>query len=87
MFEAKGLVIGLPVNLDDTEGAAAAQARETADKFRLSLDVQVFLEDERLTTEEAKSRLQSEGRRDVEREVDSAAAAVILQDFLSRTRA
>ena len=83
LFEAKGLVIGLPVNLDGTEGAAAVQARETADKFRLSLDIPVFLEDERLTTEEARSRLQFEGRRDIEREVDSAAAAIILQDFLN----
>ena len=83
-FEARALVIGLPLNLDGTEGAAAAQARETAEKFRLSLDLPVYLEDERLTTEEARSRLQSNGQRDIDPHVDSAAAAIILQDFLNR---
>jgi putative Holliday junction resolvase len=83
--EAKGLVIGLPLNLDGTEGAAATQAREIADKFRRSLEVPVYLQDERLTTEEAKSRLKSlRNPGDIEQRVDSEAAAVILQDFLSQ---
>jgi putative Holliday junction resolvase len=83
--EAKGLVIGLPLNLDGTEGAAATQAREIADKFRRSLELPVYLQDERLTTEEAKSRLKSlRNPRDIEQRVDSEAAAVILQDFLSQ---
>lgn len=85
-FEARGIVIGLPLNLDGTEGPAAAQARETADKFRLSLNIPIYLEDERLTTEEARSRLKSDGSREIEREIDSAAAAVILRDFLSRVQ-
>ena len=85
-FDARGLVIGLPLNLDGSEGAAAEQARETAENFRLSLDVPVYLEDERLTTEEARLRLKAAKIREVERELDSAAAAVILQDFLSRAQ-
>ena len=33
-FEARGLVIGLPLNFDGSEGAAAQQARETAETVR-----------------------------------------------------
>ena len=82
-FEARGVVIGLPLNLDGTAGEAAKQARETAEKFRLSLDVPVYLEDERLTTEEAKSQLRVTKPAEIKQQVDSAAAAIILKDFLS----
>lgn len=86
LLEVAGIVIGLPLNLDGSEGQAAKQARETAEKFRLSLDVPVYLEDERLTTEEAKSRLRIANVNDAERQIDSAAAAIILEGFLSRKR-
>lgn len=79
-FEARGLVIGLPLNLDGSEGPAAAEARQVASKFARSLAVPVYLQDERLTSEEAKSRVGA-GDRD---ELDSTAAAIILQDFLSK---
>jgi putative Holliday junction resolvase len=85
-FEAQGLVIGLPLNLDGSEGEAAMQARQTAEKFRLSLDVPVYLEDERLTSEEAKSRLKNRNAAAIHSQIDSAAAAVILEDFLSRQK-
>lgn len=75
-FDARGLVIGLPLNLDGTEGPAAANAREVASKFERSLSVPVYLQDERLTSEEAKSRVNDE--------LDSEAAAIILRDFLSQ---
>jgi putative Holliday junction resolvase len=82
-FEARGLVIGLPLNLDGSEGAAAAEAREIAEKFRRSLGLPVYLQDERLTTQEARTRLKStRSPQEIERDVDSEAAAVILQDFL-----
>jgi putative Holliday junction resolvase len=81
-FEARGLVIGLPLNLDGTEGEAAAETRSIAGKFALSLKVPVYLQDERLTSEEAKSRLAiiQKGAG----EIDSAAAALILRDFLEQ---
>jgi putative Holliday junction resolvase len=85
--EARGLVVGLPLNLDGSEGAATAEAREIADKFRRSLQLPVYLQDERLTTEEAKFRLKSmRNPGDIEQRVDSEAAAVILQDFLGQER-
>jgi putative pre-16S rRNA nuclease len=79
-FNARALVIGLPLNLDGSEGPAAAEAREMASKFRLSLGVPVHLQDERLTSEAAKTELGAGETGDI----DSRAAAIILQDFLSR---
>jgi|SRR5437870_4717263 len=84
--KAQGLVIGLPLNFDGTEGPAAQEAREVADKFRKSLDIPVYLEDERLTTAEASERLRLDGYEasEIQRNVDSQAAAIILQDFIAR---
>ena len=78
-LEVAGLVVGLPLNMDGSEGPAAAEARRLAENFRRSLSVPVYIQDERLTTEEAKSRTSPK----TETFVDAAAAAVILEDFLS----
>ena len=43
-FDAKGLVIGLPLNFDGTESAAAQKARKRAKDFELSLNLPVFLQ-------------------------------------------
>jgi putative Holliday junction resolvase len=82
-YDARGLVIGLPLSLDGTEGSAAHEARAVAEKFQKSLSVPVYLQDERLTTVAATERLQAEGRSAAEigRRVDSESAAVILRDF------
>lgn len=85
-FGAKGLVIGLPLRLDGSEGSAAERARDVADKFRLSLGVPVYLQDERLSTVAAESKLRSTGldQDEIKRGVDSEAAAIILRDFIGR---
>ena len=85
-FEAKGLVIGLPLRLGGGEGDAAESVRALAEKFRLSLSVPIFLQDERLTTFAAQADLKGAGRNESEtkREVDSEAAAIILRDFIDR---
>ena len=87
-FEAKGLVIGLPLRLDGDEGAAAEGVREVAEKFRRSLSVPIYLQDERLTTFAADSALKAAGRNQSEsrRQVDSDAAAIILRDFIDRNK-
>lgn len=85
-FDAAALVIGLPFNFDGTESDMSAEARELARKFSLSLPIPVFLQDERVTSYEAKGRLWEKGL-DLEatRElVDSEAAVIILTDFLER---
>jgi putative Holliday junction resolvase len=84
VFEARGLVIGLPLNLDGSEGPAAADAKQVAAKFALSLSIPVYLQDERLTSEEAKSRLGV--IKNGTAEIDSEAASIILQDFIAQQR-
>jgi putative Holliday junction resolvase len=85
-YDARTLVIGLPLRLDGTEGSAAANIRRLAEKFRLSLDVPVCLQDERLTTFQARENLQAMkySQTEVERRLDSEAAAIILKDFIAR---
>lgn len=85
-YDARTLVIGLPLRLDGTEGSAAANIRQLAEKFRLSLDVPVCLQDERLTTFQARENLQAMkySQTEVERRLDSEAAAIILKDFIAR---
>ncbi|PYS47864.1 MAG: Holliday junction resolvase RuvX [Acidobacteria bacterium] len=83
-FDAKALVIGLPLNLDGTEGNAAKEARRIAGNFKLSLKIPVHLQDERLTSREAEEYLRASGctEREVQEQVDSQSAAIILRDFL-----
>lgn len=85
-FDAVGLVIGLPLESDGRESEMSQIAREFARKFSLSLDIPVFLQDERVTSYEARSRLWNSGNknRDLRAEVDSEAAAIILSDFIDR---
>lgn len=85
-FDAKALVIGLPLNTDGTESEMSAEARRMARNFELSLEIPVFLQDERVTSYEARSRLWEQGKTldETGRLVDSEAAAIILSDFLSK---
>jgi putative Holliday junction resolvase len=84
-YDAQGLVIGLPLSLDGSEGSAASDVREVAEKFRKSLNVPVRLHDERLTTVAATERLQASGRsaQEIEQQVDSESATEILRDFIA----
>ena len=84
-FDAKALVIGLPLESNGDESEMSTEAREMARKFDLSLEIPVFLQDERVTSYEAKRRLWDRGAADPEDHVDSEAASLILSDFLSRT--
>ena len=82
--EIAGIVVGLPrrLNGDDTEQTAAA--RVFADVLSVRTGLVVVLQDERLTSREAESRLavrEKDWRRRKEK-LDAAAAAIILQDYL-----
>jgi putative Holliday junction resolvase len=83
-FEVTQAVVGLPLNMDGTEGASASFARGFAAKLGEVLNVPVALQDERLSTFEAESRLRERGLsvKESKAHVDAEAAAVILQDWL-----
>ena len=83
-YDARGLVIGLPLRLYGVEGEAAQDARAVAAKFQRSLGIPVYLQDERLTTFEAGFELRSAGRSEqqIDAAIDSESAALILRDFI-----
>jgi putative Holliday junction resolvase len=85
-YDAAALIVGLPYNFDGTESEMTAEARDMARKFELSLNVPVYLQDERATTYEARGRLWKAGFEglDLRSAVDSEAATIILSDFLDR---
>ncbi len=84
-FDAKTLVIGLPLKLNGSLGDAALTTRRTAVKFARSLRLPVYLQDERLSSAEAEENLRAAGVRaeEIGKHVDSEAAALILRDFLA----
>jgi putative Holliday junction resolvase len=78
------IVVGLPRNLDGSEGGAARKARALAGRVRAATGLRVVLWDERLTTAEASRALSAvEMRaRDQRSVVDQVAATILLQSFL-----
>jgi putative holliday junction resolvase len=83
-YEVTRAVLGLPLNMDGSEGPSARLARAFAPKVAGALGVPVDLFDERLSTFEAEQRLRARGlsTREARAVVDAEAAAVILQSWL-----
>lgn len=82
---ADALVVGLPVNMDGTEGAPAKTVRAWADSIGAAAQRPVHLQDERLTSYDADQRMARSGRthRQKKQLRDALAAVVILEDFLA----
>lgn len=91
-YEVAGVVVGLPVNMNGTEGPQALKTREMAERVsEQGLDIVMW--DERLSTVEAERRMTASRRRKrrgLLQRSDAEAAAVILESYLdylrSRTR-
>ena len=81
------VVLGLPRNMDGSEGPQA-QAARTFGAELTAIGLEVDFVDERLTSSEAGDRLAAAGRRADRRsgQKDSAAACLILQEWLDRRR-
>lgn len=84
-----GLVIGLPLNMDGSDGPSAQSARAFARNFVSRHGVPVILWDERLSTAAVtRTLLEADSSRRRRAEVvDKMAAAYILQGALDRLRA
>ena len=88
-LKVERVVAGYPRSLAGDEGPQARRVRRYAEALAAALTVPVELWDERYTTVEAEQRLLDAGRRK-ERDrgqLDAAAAAIILQDYLDARRA
>jgi putative holliday junction resolvase len=83
-LDAVALVLGFPINLDDSDNLMSLEAKRLARNFTLSLDIPVFLQDERVTTLAAGENLYDLGIHGKKRlaRIDSEAACLILIDFL-----
>lgn len=85
-YEVEEIVLGLPKNMNATEGIRAELTYEFKEKLERRTDLPVFLWDERLTTVAADKIMMEAGiRREHRKEhVDKIAAVLILQGYLDR---
>ena len=79
------LVVGLPKNMDGTEGPRAALCREFAQRLETETGLPVRLWDERRTTVEAHQILSEHNYHGKKRKdtVDAVAASLILEGYLA----
>jgi putative Holliday junction resolvase len=79
------VLIGLPLNMDDSESELSARARKFANRIHGRFGVKIEMVDERLSSFEAKGEVMSRGgSRDYKNNpVDSIAARLILEGWLA----
>lgn len=79
--QIKGVVIGLPLNMDSSEGPRSQSSRAYARNLAEALELPILLWDERWSTASAESALIAQDMSRAKRadRIDAAAAAVILQ--------
>jgi putative Holliday junction resolvase len=84
----EAIVVGLPLNLDGSEGAAADEARRLAKEVAASTGLETEMYDERFTTVIAERAMIEGGVRRKRRRTsrDGVAAAIILQSYLDSRR-
>jgi putative Holliday junction resolvase len=80
------IVLGLPLNMDDSQGPQAKLVLKFAEKLRKSLQIPVHLQDERLSSFGAEEKLASAGltKATQKNRLDAVAAAEILEVFLEQ---
>lgn len=76
------LVVGLPKNLNDNPTSQTRYTQEFADQIRAKVDIVIAYQNEALSSVAAKNSLSQRGRSFDKAEVDSAAAAVILDNYI-----
>ena len=85
-YDVDEVAMGLPINMDGTEGERAILHREFGEALAKFSGVKVFYVDERLTSAEAEEILISSGvRREKRKElIDKISAQIILQTFINK---
>ena len=76
-------LVGLPLNMDDSESELSARARKFARRLRHQTNIETLMVDERLTTREARDELdhyQAQGR-GKNLSADSLAAALFIESW------
>ena len=79
------IVIGFPLSMDDSTNDRTELTKSFADKLklRISPDIEILFQDERLTTIEAKEILDMHNRKlkDQKKDIDQIAAMIILEEY------
>ncbi len=85
-YAAEGVVVGWPLNMDDTEGPQGKKARELASWLASKLELDIRLWDERLSSFQADRDLAGLlTRKKKRRRQDALAAATFLREFLHQS--
>jgi putative Holliday junction resolvase len=80
--KVEAIIVGLPINMDGSEGRQANWVRDYVAAFSQTVDIPIYLWDERLTTVTASELLKESGKPPRKDTLDAVAAAVILQSYL-----
>lgn len=87
-YEILTVVIGLPKNMNNTEGPRVVASRNYGNKLKeLMPELTIVYQDERLTTSQAEKMLINEGnvsRKKRKLVIDKLAAVIILQNYLDQ---
>ncbi|MDD5134740.1 MAG: Holliday junction resolvase RuvX [Phycisphaerae bacterium] len=85
-YDAEAVVLGLPLNMDDSEGDRAAIVRKFAAELAGRIELQIFFQDERLSSFSAGNKLSRTGltHKKKKNRLDAIAAAEILKEFLAK---
>ena len=80
------IVVGLPIELDGTEGRSARLARQVGNELQAITGLPTEYQDEQYSTLEAQKRLRESGKnsREQKKMIDQVAAMVILEDWFGR---
>ena len=86
--KAELIVVGLPVNMDGSEGESAQNARRFAEDLQSASGLPVDMLDERCTTMEAHQFLNATNTRGKKRKavVDAVSAVIILENYMSKRK-
>lgn len=87
-FNISKIVLGLPKNMNNSLGFRAEETMEFQKKLEEYLDIEVVLQDERLSTVEANNYMLKAdlSRKKRKQKIDSLAANIILQTYLDKMK-
>lgn len=83
-FNVKEVIVGLPYNMDGSEGEMARYVRDYCEKIKQQVDCEIILRDERLSSLEAERALidMDYSRKKRKNHLDEVSATIILQSYL-----
>jgi len=86
---AEAIVLGLPLNMDDSQGFQAKRALQFAEQLKKHLSIPIHFQDERLSSFGAEEKLAPAEftRKKKKKRLDAIAAAEILEAFLEQKNA